>query len=1160
MIRTSARAVLPRLRRDDVCPVLKVLRFSFEPCIIFGIGRIPACVETRAPERLSHRTMVFQNLILVVPSVRGRGIRVTVAEGDSSLQQGGKRRLAVVLIVIAIALALVGTATYLTQPRIGPSPGPSAPLPPTNVLAVIVDGGITISWDPAAGAQSYHLYRASLPGVTKAGYAAMPDGTRHANVVSPYTIAGLAEGKTYYIRVTAGNPAGESEVSGEVSATLVVPPSNLSPPTTVVATPGEGRITISWDAVAGAVAYHVYRASVPGVTKDGYAALPDGARHQNVIAPYTVAGLMNGRAYYFRVTAENGAGESDVSGEVSATPLAPPEQVNLHVTGLVELDNGAPAADASVTLRLEDGEGLAVGRTGADGRFTIGMTATFPDRVLAEVMYRGAVGPPATGFRFSPLLNTGGAVDVGRILLPEATDKRMTMVGSSASSSDGAVVVTGFPPNVASLWAHSYDPDAIPDAFPGDLAEGRSLPLNSVVFLWISALDGGGVPVVDLGSPAMVRMRIPETQWVDAVDLHPGNGVIDAPIYSMDYATGYWVREANGLLTDGAGAPIAEGESSSIRSGTYPGDVYAQFFADHFSWWNVDYPPEDCKPDFGDASDPPYPTTLAEDGARHLNICRAWLGAWVDGEDDANLEDVYDDGLRGSNPLKVRVSNFDWTGYLYLNALIDENADGDWADPGEWAIQNLPLSVPRFRGKVVDTNVIWAGDTWLRLTLTGTTIQNYKGTGGFAIGETEDYPFLKYRIYVGVLGNGTVTSDPPGISCRSTGRDCSAQFLVDSVVKLTATPDAGFRFTIWRLDCSGVATACNVRMDADHVVLATFDVELFRLTVSASGGGVVTSLPPGIQCRSASGCFADFKSGTSVDLTASPDPDWQVQRWGGDCSGTMPTCTVQMDRNRSVFANFTKTSYRLSLWVVGNGTVTSDSPGINCGSTTSDCSAEFPTGSFVNLTAMPEPGESFFGWGGDCSGSNATCTVRMDRDRAVSADFSQPTYRLFVWVAGNGTVTSDPPGIDCRWMSGTCSWEFATGSDVNLTATPDSGESFLGWSGDCYGSNATCAVRMDQDRSVYASFTSVSSYRLDVYVSSGNYSGPGGTVTSSPPGINCRDNCSAWFPAGINVTLTATPDAGWRFVQWYGDCTGTTPTCTLTMNGGKWVIAYFAKL
>jgi hypothetical protein len=67
----------------------------------------------------------------------------------------------------------------------------------------------------------------------------------------------------------------------------------------------------------------------------------------------------------------------------------------------------------------------------------------------------------------------------------------------------------------------------------------------------------------------------------------------------------------------------------------------------------------------------------------------------------------------------------------------------------------------------------------------------------------------------------------------------------------------------------------------------------------------------------------------------------------------------------------------------------------------------------------------------------------------------------------------------------------------------------------------------------------------------------GGTVTSSPSGINCGSTCSYQFVSGTNVTLTATPDLSSLFNGWSGDATGTNSTVTVTMNSNKNVTAIF---
>ncbi len=116
-----------------------------------------------------------------------------------------------------------------------------------------------------------------------------------------------------------------------------------------------------------------------------------------------------------------------------------------------------------------------------------------------------------------------------------------------------------------------------------------------------------------------------------------------------------------------------------------------------------------CLPDWGDADDPfkgpgKYPSLKANNGANHLDYSKEWLGAKVDGEDDAQVpdQDEFDDGVSITGPLvagqpvdiEVTVSvldrNLQESGAfrydssdpkkkLYLNAWADWNGDGVWA-------------------------------------------------------------------------------------------------------------------------------------------------------------------------------------------------------------------------------------------------------------------------------------------------------------------------------------------------------------------------------------------------------------------------------------------------------------------------------------------------
>jgi hypothetical protein len=74
----------------------------------------------------------------------------------------------------------------------------------------------------------------------------------------------------------------------------------------------------------------------------------------------------------------------------------------------------------------------------------------------------------------------------------------------------------------------------------------------------------------------------------------------------------------------------------------------------------------------------------------------------------------------------------------------------------------------------------------------------------------------------------------------------------------------------------------------------------------------------------------------------------------------------------------------------GSGTVTSNPPGINCGT---DCAGTFNVGAVVNLTAVPGPNSAFVGWGMSCSGSGA-CNVSMNSDQFVGANFVAQDFSI----------------------------------------------------------------------------------------------------------------------------------------------------------------------
>ena len=169
--------------------------------------------------------------------------------------------------------------------------------------------------------------------------------------------------------------------------------------------------------------------------------------------------------------------------------------------------------------------------------------------------------------------------------------------------------------------------------------------------------------------------------------------------------------------------------------------------------------------------------------------------------------------------------------------------------------------------------------------------------------------------------------------------------------------------------------------------------------------------------------------------------------------------------------------------------------------------------------------------------------------------FSSPAeaaqYRLSVVKSGNGSVMSDPAGINC---GDDCSQSYPSGTTVTLTAIPSAGEGFYRWYGCASVLGNVCTVTVDAAKKVAVVFKPL--FSLDV-----SKAGTGsGVVKSSPVRINCGLSCSASFFKDSMVTLTATPVLGSQFIGWYGngaEACGTASTCSVSMSIARQVTAQF---
>jgi len=250
-------------------------------------------------------------------------------------------------------------------------------------------------------------------------------------------------------------------------------------------------------------------------------------------------------------------------------------------------------------------------------------------------------------------------------------------------------------------------------------------------------------------------------------------------------------------------------------------------------------------------------------------------------------------------------------------------------------------------------------------------------------------------------GSGVLRLDGGGVdSC-----DASCTTLVPAGRQLSVRPESGpaSRFGGFGGDCAGATSACTLVSDSAKRIEASFDEYLsWRLTVgvTGTGGGRISSSPPGINCvRDGGTCSASFPRDTVVTLTAAEEPGSRFVRWNGVlCSG--PACPVLLDFDVQATAQFAATS---QLTLIADGG-TGASVEINGVSFPLPLQRTFDTGSTLRLHALPSPDDTSLGWLGlPCRETRPLqrCTLTLSVDTTGTLKLARFTNWLIGGWSGN---------------------------------------------------------------------------------------------------------------------------------------------------------------
>ena len=354
----------------------------------------------------------------------------------------------------------------------------------------------------------------------------------------------------------------------------------------------------------------------------------------------------------------------------------------------------------------------------------------------------------------------------------------------------------------------------------------------------------------------------------------------------------------------------------------------------------------------------------------------------------------------------------------------------------------------------------------------------------------------------------------------------AGSFPAGTSATVTATPNSGYTFTNWTEGATVVSTSSSYTftLSGNRTLTANFAVAVTQYTVSLSSN-------PGAGGTTSGG--GTFDSGTNVTVTATPNSGYTFTNWteGATVVSTSSSYTFTLSGNRTLVANFTviATQYTVNL---------SSNPG--AGGTTSG-GGTFDSGTNVTVTATPNSGYTFTNWteGATVVSTSSSYTFTLSGNRTLVANFTViPPTQFSVILSSNPAAGGTTSG------GGT----FDAGTGVTVTATPNSGYTFVNWT-----EGATVvSTSTSYTFSLTANKTLVANFALIRYTVS----------TSCNPTAGGTSGGGGTFDTGTSVTVTATANSGYTFTNWTEGATvvSTNSSYTFTLTGNKTLVANFALI
>lgn len=338
------------------------------------------------------------------------------------------------------------------------------------------------------------------------------------------------------------------------------------------------------------------------------------------------------------------------------------------------------------------------------------------------------------------------------------------------------------------------------------------------------------------------------------------------------------------------------------------------------------------------------------------------------------------------------------------------------------------------------------------------------------ISVTASFAVQTFKLNYSVSGKGSLTGKASQtVNYNSAG------------ATVTAVPATGYVFVKWS---DGVKTAARTdsKVKGDISVSATFAIKVFKVAYVAGKNGTISGdLDQEVN-------YGDDASA----VTAIPAPGYKFVDWSDDVT-TAKRTDKDVDGNLTVTANFEIETYKLTYAVSGKGTITG----------TASQTVQYK-GNGTKVTAVPAAGYSFVKWS-DGVKTPARTDLARTSSLSVTAQFAIQTFSLKYAAGANGSI------------SGTANQTVDYLQDgVRVTAVPAKGYKFVKWSDEL-----KTAARTDLDRTSNIEVTAI--FEAQKFVIR-YQAGDGGTITGTAQQTVAYLNSAS--------AVTATPNTGFRFVQW----------------------------